>query len=465
MLESIELGNFKAFRNSGKVDLQKINIFVGPNSSGKSSFIKALLTLRNTINSNDNEMVLDLNESIGNFNSVIFNNDIRNRIKIKLYFKERNLVKNNTKIRITETILKIMNSDINPSQAMDLATYSFMGDNEKNKFDKVKFVEFYIKTTKGGGVIIDEFNINYNDSDIISIKKDRNSYYMYYNRLLIPEANIVKPYKFFFKVNQLKITNKLEKSDLEKIILFEYTMEHIEKQLIEFAKNVSHIDPVRNQVKRVEYVTNLKFNNTVGHMGENTITTLVGLEKNIKDDSNISIIKDSINKWLNEFDLGENISIKRLGNDNYSLYIKNKNTGLNCNILDMGVGTSQLLPIIIESINSPENAILIIEEPESHIHPNAQSKLADLFVDIVKEQNKRFIIETHSMFLIVKLQILIAQGVIKSDDVCIYYFNQTENGTETKRMEISENGQFKEAWPSGFFDVQLQLGKMLFNEL
>ena len=107
--------------------------------------------------------------------------------------------------------------------------------------------------------------------------------------------------------------------------------------------------------------------------------------------------------------------------------------------------------------------MLFRSEPESHIHPNAQSKLAELFVDIVSTQNKKFLIETHSIFLIVQLQILIAKKVINPDDICIYYFNQKEDGTEVKNMEISENGQFKEAWPSGFFDVQMELGKMLFS--
>ena len=69
MIRSIELNNFKAFKKSGRVDLKKINILVGPNSSGKSSFIKALLMLKNSIDSNE-ESVLGLDKEIGTYRSI-----------------------------------------------------------------------------------------------------------------------------------------------------------------------------------------------------------------------------------------------------------------------------------------------------------------------------------------------------------------------------------------------------------
>lgn len=463
MIKSIELENFKAFKKSGEVDLNKINIFVGPNSSGKSSFIKALLTLKNTLDSADEDMVLDLNENIGNFKSVVFEKNIKNTIKFKLNFNQKQYSSN--KFKLNDSIFKIVNIlEKLDDEELDIKHYVV----ELNKIYRnkiIKSIEFSIKITKSERVVVEEFTINYEDTDVTRIKMIRNSYYMYFNDKEIKEANIVKPYKFIFKVNDSKISRKLSIDELKYIALFEYAMFDIKEYLNEFTSNVRHIEPLRNKFNRVEYVTNLKFNNTVGKTGENTITTLVGLDKVSKEESNILHTSQEINRWMKEFDLGESISIKKLGNSNYSLFIKNKNTGIDCNILDMGVGTSQLLPIIIESINSPDNSILIIEEPESHIHPNAQSKLAELFVNVVSHGNKRFIIETHSLFLIIQLQILIAKKEIDSEDVNIYYFEQSQDGTKAKKMSIAQNGQFEEQWPSGFFDVQLQLGKLLFESI
>ena len=113
---------------------------------------------------------------------------------------------------------------------------------------------------------------------------------------------------------------------------------------------------------------------------------------------------------MEDFDLGEGVKVEKLGGDHYSVLIKNKYTGVYNNIMDVGVGTSQLLPIIIESVNSPDGSTLIIEEPETHIHPNAQSHLPTSLW-IVPRSRIKFIIETHSIFLITQLQILVAKGI------------------------------------------------------
>ena len=396
MIKSVELENFKAFKKSGEVDLKKINIFVGPNSSGKSSFIKALLTLKNTVDSADTETILNFNEDVGNFKSVVYKKDVRNCIKYKLNFLENDSIK---KFTLNDVIFKIINRMINKDEndEHDLKYY-LVEVNKNSRLFKLKSIEFSVKSYKDDRMVIDELNINYYNEKNIKIKRDRASYYIYVDSIKIDEANIVVPKKFLFTINEKKITKKLDINELQNIALLEFALMDVEKQLNEFVSKIKHIEPLRNKFNRVEYVTSLKANNSVGNRGENTVPTLVGLGK---EQSNSKVSK--INMWLDKFDLGQNVGVKNLGNDSYSLFIKNKYTGIECNILDVGVGTSQLLPIVIESINSDDDSILIIEEPESHIHPTAQSKLAELFVDIVSTQNKKFLIETHSIFLIVQL--------------------------------------------------------------
>ncbi len=143
--------------------------------------------------------------------------------------------------------------------------------------------------------------------------------------------------------------------------------------------------------------------------------------------------------------------------------IRNKYLDIYNNILDVGIGTSQLLPLIIESVNSEDQSMIIIEEPETHIHPNEQAKLSDLFVGCANDDNKKFIIETHSIFLVTQLQILIASGEISSEDVKVYFFDQDKEGTKITNMELNKNGQFEDEWPSGFFDIHYELGRKLFE--
>ena len=461
MIHSIELNNFKAFQKSGIVDMKKINILVGPNSSGKSSFIKALLTLKNTIDSKEEEIVLDLNREIGTFKTIVFNNQLSNKISYSIDFENKSTLTREDfrKIALRLIIFKLTNNftqEISDTCNIEDMLNSLMEKSQDFIVDNIK-IEFDL--TSLDRVFVENFHINFTNGDSVTIYKGENRYYIKHNNESVDLPDIIKPYKFYFKINEKKLEG-LEESQLETTAILEYVLDDIENRFSKFTDKLIYMEPLRNKIDRVEYVTNLKTVNTVGSKGENILTALLGISKMEK-----KTIMDSINYWIRSFDLGECYEVQKLVDDNYSILIKNKYTGISNNILDVGVGTSQLLPIIIESVNSEDGSTLIIEEPETHIHPNAQSKLADLIVDCAKKQEKRFIIETHSIFLITQLQILVAQGKIDAKDVKVYYFLQDGDGSRVMDMKLTQKGQFQEEWPSGFFDIHYKLGKELFKYL
>lgn len=130
-------------------------------------------------------------------------------------------------------------------------------------------------------------------------------------------------------------------------------------------------------------------------------------------------------------------------------------------IADLGLGISQLLPIIITTAYYlDQNYLIAIEEPESHLHPKLQSALADFMVE-ASEYGVRFLVETHSVYFIRKLQVLIAITQLKTDDLRICYINKVGVANTTSRqvedMEISndgtilENEQTKDLWKE-FYD-------------
>lgn len=130
--------------------------------------------------------------------------------------------------------------------------------------------------------------------------------------------------------------------------------------------------------------------------------------------------------------------------------------------MDIGVGIPQTLPVVVGAVD-PGCRIFAVEQPELHVHPAIQSKIADLFIKeaIVPARPKLFLLETHSEHLILRILRRIretsagetAEGFpdIHPNDVQVIYVDADENGTKINLLEITPDGDFAQRWPNGFF--------------
>jgi predicted ATPase len=191
-----------------------------------------------------------------------------------------------------------------------------------------------------------------------------------------------------------------------------------------------------------------------------------------------------VRKWLIEFGIGEKLSYGyNENNDIYFIKIDNRS------LPDYGFGVSSILHILLalsneaieqkkEFIQNNENRNLklnfppsyIIEEPETGLHPAFQSKMADMLVDIQKTFNVNLIVETHSEYLIRKLQYLTATKKLNSGDVLTYYFNNPKKipkGEEQiKEIIIEKDGSLTDNFGPGFIDeaTNLKFELLLLNK-
>jgi len=151
------------------------------------------------------------------------------------------------------------------------------------------------------------------------------------------------------------------------------------------------------------------------------------------------------------------------------------------NLADMGFGYSQLIPILLEIIliaqknrknweeALPEysSSIFLLEEPEANLHPDLQSKLVDVLIDAAKRFNIQFIIETHSEYIIRKLQLLTARGELKRGDTKIFYFKRpgtyTKNESPVKELHIKEDGLMSDRFGKGFLDEADRIAMELYR--
>lgn len=162
-----------------------------------------------------------------------------------------------------------------------------------------------------------------------------------------------------------------------------------------------------------------------------------------------------VQSWMKNFGIGLDFKIESIQGEAFTVTITNMN-GEEVPLADLGMGSIQIILLLLKLATLIENvclypSLVIVEEPEQNIHPKLQSKLAELFESVHRKYRLRFLIETHSEYIIRKTQAMIATETVKFEDnpFRVYYF--PEDG-EPYDMEYQESGMFKNKFDEGFFD-------------
>jgi predicted ATPase len=132
---------------------------------------------------------------------------------------------------------------------------------------------------------------------------------------------------------------------------------------------------------------------------------------------------------------------------------------------NVGIGVSQVLPILVQCLVAEPGSTIIIEQPELHLHPKMQSRLADFFL-AMSLFGRQLIIETHSEYIIDKLRLRIVQAPFDhpiNDKVAIYFAEKHNGASEFKRIKLNEFSVMSE-WPEGFFEESISLAEEIFRE-
>ncbi len=171
---------------------------------------------------------------------------------------------------------------------------------------------------------------------------------------------------------------------------------------------------------------------------------------------------DSLHDDLVEFgggaDLFSDIKVKRHGkqmSDPFQLQVKVR-SGPHANIMDVGYGISQSLPILVDIMAArPRGGTFLLQQPEVHLHPRGQAQLASLFVEAFKKRGNRFLIETHSDYIVDRVRIAVRQGKLEPDDVAILYFEPKGNAVSIHSMSLDADGNLLGA-PAGYREFFLR---------
>ena len=114
------------------------------------------------------------------------------------------------------------------------------------------------------------------------------------------------------------------------------------------------------------------------------------------------------------------------------------------NIVAEGFGANSLILLLHQLLSAQKGATVLIEEPEIHLHPKAQADLAEVLADTAKDEDKQIIMTTHSEYVAGRLLTLVAEGKLTTDELAIFYFEKDDKGEcSATELEVTERGQVK----------------------
>ena len=141
----------------------------------------------------------------------------------------------------------------------------------------------------------------------------------------------------------------------------------------------------------------------------------------------------------------QNIEVKNLASPGGPFQLKVKARGPNSNIIDVGYGVSQILPILVQILDLPsprgpttEMPYFLLQQPEVHLHPKAQAELSTLIAKLAGEHKGAFIVETHSDYMIDRARIEIRKGTIRPEDVSLIYLEPKGRTVKVHNISFDE---------------------------
>ncbi len=379
----------RCFAERQQFEIRPLTFLVGENSTGKTTALACFQVLANYLKSGE----VDFNSEP--YSMGIFRDIVRNSRKKDKAFK---------------------------------LGFTFTGDRED-----VEYTVECVQKKDGFEPAIESVTIKFTDGKIVFEKKDtlgksinltsfdearnqydRNQYHVDVESIFFDNASLSLLFNYCHSIRQSEGENPLA--------------EYIKKKYKDIGRlgnlhdiSVFSTSPVRSRPKRT-YDPTREFNDPEG---SDVPMRLMRIESTKKDEW--EALKQALVEFGKASGLFQNIEIQNLGGSMGAPFqLKIKVRGPNSNIIDVGYGVSQILPILVH-ILSPvplsqwQNTFFLLQQPEVHLHPKAQAQLSSLLSTSASQGDQSFIVETHSDYMIDRARIEIRKGTISPNDVSLIY--------------------------------------------
>jgi len=477
VLKRMTVRNFKSLREVS-LDLKPITILLGKNSTGKSSIMDALLLLKQTVESRDVYMPLTPRGNhvdLGGYRDFVNGHHLETDVEIDLelqinprWFARRDRFgssKSPDAFFLVEDSATLNPREGRPNRAPRshyvrrvamrlVAVFGYSPDQRKTLLKELrvtgKDTDPYLIATPSPTGNGDTFDVS------IRVETPERSMRMLFQNALVRKfyAPVVTGAEGAMIFVQSGQPYEGEQSDLapEARLDLNSISELLSTEMDDIARSIYHIGPLRDYPHRT-YVASEETKHDVGLRGETAVEMLYSEHtgRGFRQAAANNVLE-----WLRRLDMASSLSFPDLSGYAFLCMMGNPKTEVESSIADQGFGVSQILPILVQGFYTEPGSVLLLEEPEIHLHPRAQAELAPLIVDIAR-RGVRVVAETHSEHIVERLQVQIARSPDLAQHVEILLCDMNEHGTTVRKLAINEEGK-RVDWPKDFADGFLNNG-------
>lgn len=454
MLKKLRIQNFKVWEDTGEIAMAPITLFFGANSSGKSSIGQFLMMLKQTVESRSHRETVFYSGyrnsavQLGSYEEMVFQHNSKKMIEFEYQWSPNWSPIDFIKIKHVPYRQKFSDND-------RLAFQAKIGATDLTQTTRVNLFKYELikngKISRSLGMKLSSGARSVYEVESSGFDLKERSPGIWRWPMGEPKHFCSFSSEVFWAYTNIR----------DFATEFEYLHEELFSALF-------YLGPLRAKTERSYYYTGGKLE-SVGYEGEDTIATILearseGRRIKLPEKHPARSFEEVIALKLKDMGLIEEFEIQTVSQRVHEVKIRTKGSRTWVDLPDVGFGISQVLPVLVQCFYAPEGSIILIDQPEVHLHPYAQSALADVMIDAItsqsdlgegfRDRNIQLIIETHSEHFLRRLQRRIAEGRLPRDKVSAYFANINDPPAKLERLEIDEFGNIQN-WPENFFGDEM----------
>ena len=442
MLTELHVQNFKAWRDL-KIELGKVTALFGENSSGKSSLLQFLLMLKQTKNAADRSLVMDFGGgptelvNLGNYEGAVHRRtadeaeppdmawtlawDLDDRLEVhdrlhRLSFSGKEL-RHTARVGLESGSSRRL---VAKGLAYWFAETTFglrPKASDRTRFDRL--------TAEGPGAFMFDRSVGRTPHDFGPVKTH-----------LFPSA----------------ARHLYRNADF--LSFFENAYEDL-------MDRIYYLGPLREHPRR-EYRWTGAGRDGVGDSGEFTIDAILAKTQDLNWRENVAPRKHRMPfqammaYWLEALGLIESFEVREVvpGSSLYQALVRRYKSSPETTLTDVGFGVSQVLPVLVLLYYVPEGSIVLMEQPEIHLHPSVQSGLADVMLAVAARRDVQIVVESHSEHLLRRFQRRVAEEEVSPSDLKLHFVRSERGAAVLEPLRLNKLGGI-ENWPDKFFGDEM----------